>query len=214
MTRTFVAVELGDDARAALACTLARLARALPGVRWVDAPRVHLTLAFLGELDDERLDAVGAAAEEAAGLARPFTLRIAGLGMFGTPVAPQVVWAGVGGDLPRLLRLQAGLADALETRGFARETRPFAPHLTLARLRDPLGAEALGRLRRIIEDARERGARSRGPAEDMLDARVPVDHLSVMKSELLRPAARYTCLRAIALGTRGEPGGDAEGSLI
>lgn len=210
MTRTFVAIELGDEARTELARALARLARALPGVRWVDAASIHLTLAFLGELEDERLAAAGVAAEEAAQSVRPFGLRIASLGTFGAPAAPRVVWAGVGGDVPRLLRLRAALADALAARGFPREVRPFAPHLTLARLRDRLDAAELGRLVSMIQG---HGAGSRGQPVDRLDARLPVEYLSVMESELARPAARYTCLRAISLGARPASEGDGEGDV-
>jgi 2'-5' RNA ligase len=203
-----VAVELGDEARTQLASALARLARALPDVRWVDPASVHLTLAFLGELDDERLAAVGTATEEAARSSRSFTLRIVGIGTFGPTSAPRVVWTGVEGDLPRLSRVRAALADALAARGFPRETRPFAPHLTLARPRDPLNAGAVARLRSMVQ---EYDPRSRGVSADRLDAQLLVDHLSVMKSELRRPAARYTCLRAIPLGARPAAEGDGDG---
>jgi 2'-5' RNA ligase len=191
MTRTFVAIELGDDARAYLAREVTRLQRALPGVRWVDPANLHLTLVFLGELDDARL----AAATEAAGAAasvKPFTLEVAGLGSFGPPHAPRVVWAGLRGNLPRLNQLYEALAAALEARGFPRETRPFAPHLTLARLKAPLAADEAQRLARVLRVEADAAARSGAP--------ILVDHISVMKSELLRPVARYTCLRAIRLG--------------
>jgi 2'-5' RNA ligase len=198
MTRTFIAIDLGEEARVYLAAEIARLGRALPAVRWSDPAGLHLTLAFLGELDDERLAGATAAVEEVAGTAKPFTLEIAGLGTFGPPAAPRVIWAGIAGNVRRLSELQAALASALEARGFPREERPFSPHLTLARLRTPLGPPELARLREML-----RGAGARTTAAP---PRIPADHLSVMKSELLRPAARYTCLRAIPLvGDRALP---------
>ncbi len=191
MTRTFVAVDLGAEARTYLAREIARLSRALPSVRWTNPESLHLTLAFLGELDDERLALVEAAAREAARAVKPFTLHVAGLGTFGRPYAPSVVWAGVSGNVRRLIALHVALAAELEARGFPHEARPFSPHLTLARLRAPLTAPELGRLTSLL-----------GPtAKDSPQAEVPipVDHIDVMKSELLRPAARYTCLRSVAL---------------
>lgn len=198
MTRTFVAIELGDDARAHLARQIARLGRALPHIRWADPASLHLTLAFLGELDDVRLAAVSEAVAIAATAAQPFTLRVAGLGTFGSPAVPRVVWAGVGGDLRRLAALHEALAVALEARGFARDPRPFAPHLTLARLRDPLAPDEAARLQQLVS-----GAGTHPPARGA-GAAIAVDALSIMKSELLRPTARYTCLCAVRLG--GGPG--------
>jgi 2'-5' RNA ligase len=195
MTRTFIAVELGDEARAHLAREVARLGRALPRVRWADPADLHLTLAFLGELDDERLAAAVEATAEAARPAVPFALATGGLGTFGPPHAPRVIWAGLRGDLARLGALHEALAAALAARGFPREQRPFAPHLTLARLRDPLGVAELGRLAALLQESGRRGAAG---------ARISVRELSVMKSELRREGARYTRLHAAPLG--GPPG--------
>jgi 2'-5' RNA ligase len=192
LIRTFVAVDLGDEARAHLTREIARLGRALPGVRWSDPANLHLTLAFLGELDDERLAAVGAAAEAAALAVKPFTLEVAGLGSFGPAQAPRVIWAGLGGNLQRLGQLYEALDAALEAHGFSREARPFAPHLTLARLKAPPTAGEAQRLASLLRDGGTGSRRTGAP--------IPVDHISVMKSELLRPAARYTTLHAIRLG--------------
>lgn len=191
MTRTFIAIEPTEAVRAALARALARLARAVPAVAWAHLASLHLTLAFLGALDEARLLAATEAALEVAPRVVPFHLEIAGLGTFGAERAPRVVWAGLGGELGALLALQGALADALAARGFAREARPFAPHLTLARVRGRLDEVTLARLRAEV-------LARRGP----LFAAWPVERVSVMKSELLRPAARYTCLRAVPLGPR------------
>jgi RNA 2',3'-cyclic 3'-phosphodiesterase len=193
MTRTFIAIELGDAARAYLARQIARLRTDLPSVHWVDPAGLHLTLAFLGELDDERLRLACDAAAQAAAGAGPFGLRVAGLGMFGRLNAPRVVWAGVGGELDHLRRLHAALRDALAARGFAPEERDFSPHLTLARLRGPLPAEQVARLSQLVNAARPAYSAGSGAA---IEANV----LSVMMSELLRPAARYTRLYAFPLG--------------
>jgi 2'-5' RNA ligase len=192
MTRTFIAIELSDEARAALRAEIARLARALPGVRFVDPASLHLTLAFLGELDNDLLAEAIAATEEAAAEAHPFTLRIDGLGTFGPPYAPRVVWVGVAGKTQALLAVQSRLARALAARSFPPEERPFAAHLTLERLKERLSTEALARLTALVQ-ASSAASRKRG-------ATMHVEALAVMKSELLRSGARYTRLRECRFG--------------
>lgn len=189
MTRTFLAIELPDVARAALTRERDALAREFPAIRWVNPASIHLTLAFLGEIDGEALQAATDAAQEAARTARPFSLAITGLGSFGSLRAPRVVWAGVTGEVAALQRLQATLVDALARRGFPREERPFSPHLTLARVKERLDAVTLDRLRAHIEAAATKRYATWRP-----------EALHVMKSELLRGGARYTSLATEPFG--------------
>lgn len=179
MTRTFLALELPNKVKDALQRQIQRLARAIPEVRWVDAASLHLTLAFLGGLDDARLEAAIQSAAAVASAQTSLSLRLAGLGTFGPAHAPRVVWVGLAGEMRRLLELQAALADELAARGFAREERPFAPHLTLARIKKPLSDAALAALARVL-------------TEPVARATWHADAISVMKSELVRPTARYT----------------------
>ena len=181
MTRTFLALELPDAIKAALRRRIERLAHALPEVRFVDVAGLHLTLAFLGELDNAHLAAATEAAEEAASAHAPITLRLARLGTFGSARSPRVIWVGLAGEVAQLGALQSTLADALAARGFPREARPFAPHLTLARIKKSLSDDLLAALARL-------------QGEPAPDAAWQADALSVMKSELLRPAALYTAL--------------------
>lgn len=189
MTRTFIAIELDETVRAALARLEARLARAAPSLRWTDTEKLHLTLAFLGELDDEQVRAANAATERAAANTRPFRVAVADVGYFGSRRAPRVVWAGVGGDTQWLLAAQARLADELAARGFPRAERPFAPHLTIARIQRPLAAEELDRLLTAIEQP---------PGGASRRASMMARGMTVMKSELAREGARYTPLARCA----------------
>jgi 2'-5' RNA ligase len=188
MTRTFIAIELNDDVRLALKRQISVLAPALPGVRWVDPAGMHLTLAFLGELSDSALDEAIAATESTAAPAHPFRLHVSGLGTFGPPNAPRVIWAGVGGDLDVLRSTQTDLGRQLQARYFPPADRPFSPHLTLARIKQPLSAGAVNRLTMLMREPVDVGARMR------------VDALSVMKSERRREGAHYTQLRECRFG--------------
>ncbi|HEX6817638.1 MAG TPA: RNA 2',3'-cyclic phosphodiesterase [Ktedonobacterales bacterium] len=189
MIRTFIAVDLSREVRDSLAGEITRLARILPSARWVNPEGMHLTLAFLGELVDAQLSDTTAATIEAARQSSPFTLRLEGLGTFGGPRTPRVLWVGAGGDVTQLLALQRNLASALEARGFPREERAFSPHLTLARIKGPLPQAELAKLPQALATA-------------IPSLTWPVNEALVMKSELARPGARYTALQHIPLGSR------------
>ena len=141
MTRTFIALEMNEELQQFFTVIILKLSQALPEIRWVDPHGIHLTLAFLGELDDEQLGEAFQAVEEAAQKAIPFEYSIKGLGVFGPQQQPRVIWIGVE-ELPSG-KIQGSplhyahhlLSKALELRGFELEQRPFSPHLTLARIK-------------------------------------------------------------------------------
>jgi RNA 2',3'-cyclic 3'-phosphodiesterase len=194
MTRTFIALEMSEALQDFLGELLRHMARELPNVRWVDPAGIHLTLAFLGELSDEQLLEATSAAEVAAQQVTPFSYRLSHLGVFGSPRQPRVIWAGIEEPTGKLAQLHRVLNRELEQRGFEVDTRPFSPHLTLSRVKAPLTPVELQRLQRLL-------------AETHIAKSSPTHHvhsLNVMKSELLRTGARYTCLRAFRLGVTAE----------
>jgi RNA 2',3'-cyclic 3'-phosphodiesterase len=137
--RAFVAIELAPDIKSALADLIRRLKRIdRGGIGWVREEGMHLTLKFLGEIEESRIASVGAAMDEAAAPAEPFLLEVRGTGYFPSARAPRVLWAGLS-PAPGLDALQARLESALESLGFERESRPFHPHLTLGRVRSAAG---------------------------------------------------------------------------
>jgi 2'-5' RNA ligase len=188
MTRAFIAVALSDAAREALRREISSLANALPSVRWVNVASLHLTLAFLGDLDDERLAAAHEATQAATQQGAPFQLTLDQLGTFGPAHAPRVIWAGVGGDVASLRHIQGLLARELDRRGFPPQEHPFSPHLTLARIKERLPAPELTALQQ----------RANKPLTHT--ATWTITTLDVMKSELIRPAARYTTLASYPFG--------------
>jgi 2'-5' RNA ligase len=189
VTRTFIAIELDTATREDLRREISRLTQAMPDVRFVDPASLHLTLAFLGELDDTQVaEAMAATAATSLELS-PFTLQIGALGTFGPVSAPRVIWAGVTGDVPALHAAQMLLTATLEAHGFAPDRRPFAPHLTLARVQRRLEEEALARLTTLVAETARSRRRGRGPG-------MTVEALAVMRSDLLRSGARYRRLQA------------------
>ncbi|HJT58087.1 MAG TPA: RNA 2',3'-cyclic phosphodiesterase, partial [Ktedonobacteraceae bacterium] len=169
-----------------------RLARQLPGVRWVDPAGIHLTLAFLGELSDAQLATAEQASGAAAKQSAPFELRLKDLGIFGSQRQPRVIWMGIEETSGNLSRLHGVLNRELEQRGFEVEARPFSPHLTLARIKQPLNPTEQQILQRLLASKEFNTSSSQQY----------VQHVSVMKSELSRSGARYTCLQAYSLSEK------------
>ncbi|MDX1541354.1 MAG: RNA 2',3'-cyclic phosphodiesterase [Geminicoccaceae bacterium] len=130
MPRLFVAIDLPDDVK----LSLNPLTRGLGDVRWLDEDQQHLTLRFIGEVDNGGLDDVVEALTLVDGSA--FELRLEGIGHFPPRGEPRVIWAGVTKSEP-LRRLKRSVDRALDGIGHPSEGRKFAPHVTLARLRRP-----------------------------------------------------------------------------
>jgi 2'-5' RNA ligase len=132
-TRTFLGVAVSDDTRRRCT-TLQQELAAVADVKWVEPVNLHVTLLFLGELDDRDLVQVCKGATAAARREPPFELRVSGVGAFPTPRRPKVLWAGIAGGADSLVRLHAAVAGPLIESGIYREeARDYTPHLTVGR---------------------------------------------------------------------------------
>jgi len=130
MLRLFVGVEFPPE----LKLRLSLLCTGVTGARWVDPGNLHLTLRFIGEITED----VAADVDEALALLKAprFALQLAGTGVFGGN-RPNALWVGVDRD-PALVKLRDKIEQALIRVGLPPEQRKFVPHVTLARLRDPV----------------------------------------------------------------------------
>jgi 2'-5' RNA ligase len=125
--------------------------RAAGEVRWVAPENVHLTLQFLGNAPEERLEEVKGAVAAAAAASRPLHLEVRGAGGFPNARRPRVIWAGLSGDVALLGPLAKDLGARLAPLGFPPEDRPFSAHLTLGRARN--GAPGLAGALAALEHA-------------------------------------------------------------
>ena len=180
--RSFVAILLSEEVRAAVAAEMARLRPLGPRVGWVAPPNLHLTLKFLGEVPSEALEQAKEGLAEAVAGAAPFGLHFGGLGAFPGMARPRVLWVGIDEGGQAAQALQARVDAALTQRGFAREERPYSAHLTIGRVREPRGLAEL-------QQAMARAAR-------MEFGRLRVGGLSLMRSDLSSAGTRYTELAA------------------
>ncbi len=131
MIRAFIAVTLDPKVIDKIADASARFGPELPGVRWIAPGNFHLTLKFLGGIDEAMIEPIGACLREQLRLFQRFTINAKGLGVFPSPRRPRVLWVGLTGD--RLVSLASTVESALQPLGFAPEARKFSPHLTIGR---------------------------------------------------------------------------------
>jgi 2'-5' RNA ligase len=185
--RTFLCIDLPEGERERIAALQSRLRRHGARVGWTAPGNVHLTLAFLGDVEQERIPDVSRAATAAATRSAPLALRLEGAGGFPTLSRPRVLWVGIAGETERLAALQSDLTGELEAVGFPRERREFRPHLTIGRVKDDRDRA----LRALAADL---------SAEGLSAPEFVATELVVMRSALGPGGARYTPLARAPLG--------------
>jgi 2'-5' RNA ligase len=188
--RLFFAVPVPSEARERVG-ELMRKVQAGVGdgtarIRWVRVDGLHLTLRFLGPTPDDRRAALEAGADALASADAPFEVVLDGGGAFPSLAQPRSLWVGIGSGADRLARLADGLTAAAGECGLVLDTRPFAPHLTIARTDGvrlgPAAAHALHE------------------AATGLDIRFTVDRIVLFRSILGGGPARYEPLHEAILG--------------
>jgi 2'-5' RNA ligase len=177
LRRLFVAVSLTDKATARIAERVEGMD--LPG-RDVPPEKWHLTLRFIGGVEEPVLDRITRALDE-ADLGEPFRIGWAGLGAFPKPKQASVVWVGLSEGEDEMQALFESVEDALEAAGLEPEDRPFNPHLTISRLRPQ------GDVRRLVD------------AFEPVGGTMEVGSIDLYESHLGRGGAQYKVLESFAL---------------
>ncbi len=133
--RAFIAIDLTPEITQHLDEVITQFKQQLKGVpiRWVPADNIHLTLKFLGDVSLNNIELLQEMLKTEVAGHRPFEISVGGLGAFPTVRRPRVIWTGVEAP-PELQLVQAGIENEMERLGYARENRPFSPHLTLGRI--------------------------------------------------------------------------------
>jgi 2'-5' RNA ligase len=153
----------------------------------VPAAQRHLTLRFFDELPENRVEDVRGAAGAAAEGVPCFDLELESVGCFPPRGPAKVVWVGCGAGREALVAFAEAISRALESRGFPGDTRPFSPHLTLARARNRRGSPA-------VAAALHAGAADAGPL-----GRIRVDRVLLIHSTLGSGPPRHDVLGAFPL---------------
>ena len=180
--RAFIAIEMEDTKN------LSDLHRDLmnvgQGLKPVDLDQVHVTLKFLGDVAEDLVPKIQSAMESAVEGISPFQYRLRGAGSFPPRGPAKVIWVGME-DAEPMSRIAERLEEGLEPLGFAREDRPFRPHVTLARVKAPSAAFAA----KQVAD-RYRSA-DFGPRN--------VDSIKLKKSVLTRYGPEYSTVLSVPL---------------
>ncbi|MFQ6109005.1 MAG: RNA 2',3'-cyclic phosphodiesterase [Candidatus Aminicenantales bacterium] len=133
--RTFIAIDFDERIKDRLSSFLRELERVSQNIRWVKPEGMHLTLKFLGEVEEEKISGIESALDRIASAFSPFTLQLRGAGTFPHGrKSPRVIWVGIH-ENPILKSLQAKIEAGFEELGFPKEKREFHPHLTLGRVK-------------------------------------------------------------------------------
>lgn len=188
MLRVFIALDLPDALRAELETVSLRLQRRLAGapLRWVAAESMHLTLQFLGDIEQEQVSPLELRLRTAAAEFAAFDVRLTELGVFPNLRRPRILWAGLQAP-DSLAVLQRAIEAHMAELGFAREDRPFTPHLTLARAH------------RDAQPAQLAGLAAALKAEQLTPLAARLDELVLFRSQLNRGGAVYNPLIRIRL---------------
>lgn len=186
--RLFLAIELGDALLDLLEETSAPLRAEAPELAWVAREHRHLTLKFLGDVDEAAVPKLAAAADRAAARHEPLEMSVREVGAFPNFRRARVVWIGVEQE-PRLELLHHDLELACEQEGFEVEGRPFRPHITLARVRAPLSVDRARGLARVARTVR-------------VQATTLVERITLFESTLAPTGARHRRIHAASLGGR------------
>lgn len=140
--RLFAALVPPSTALHGVVEALATARRELPELRWAPVERMHLTLAFYGEVPDAKVDDLRARLARAVARHPAHTVAFAGAGAFPGRARARVLWVGVSGETDRLVRLAGSLTAAGRRVGLRMEERKYRPHLTAARARQPTDVSA------------------------------------------------------------------------
>lgn len=151
------------------------------GVRWEKAEKLHVTLKFLGSVEDAKAPEIGSIIGELCGGYSPFDTALSSAGGFPDLKHPRVIYVGLSGN-PGLLSLQTSIEEALEPLGFESETRPFIPHVTIGRIKSRL--------------------RIREPLPDPEPYEFAIDEIGLIKSQTNRDGSVYTPLHIFHLNKK------------
>ncbi len=180
--RTFLAIDVGEDIRDQLVFLQEQFAKVAPDVKWVEPENLHITLLFLGEVQQRETLDICRAAQKAVADMPEFTMSIEGAGAFPNPRRPRTLWVGVGEGAEVVGALHDAIeAPLLDMGSYRRETRAYVPHVTLGRVTGE----------RVDDDEL---AKLLASHKTWSAGEVTVREVQVMRSELASEGPTYTVL--------------------
>jgi RNA 2',3'-cyclic 3'-phosphodiesterase len=179
MIRTFIAFELPGEIKSLLGEAIAGLRLKAKGVKWVPPEGLHVTLKFLGSIDEALVPPLSRGLDEVARAYPPLKVTLSRLGAFPDARRPRVIWAGLTGDIRAMADIAARVDKVCTPFGMEPEKRPFRAHVTMGRLKVPT----------VVDLAQEVG-----------ESPFTIENIVLYKSELSPSGARYSVLHRSVLG--------------
>lgn len=182
--RTFVAVSIPESIRTQIADFQKILRQHHADIKWIRQESIHITLKFLGDVEEERVTEIGDALQMCVREYSPFSVELSDTGVFPNSHRPRVLWVGIQNGAEGLSNLSLAIDKSLQDFGFEPEKRRFSAHVTFGRVRSPHGLDP------IIREMTSLGFRA-----DSFD----VHSVELMKSDLKPAGAVYTVLKNLQL---------------
>jgi RNA 2',3'-cyclic 3'-phosphodiesterase len=177
--RLFVAVSISEQSRNAVSNLVENFRSESPGVRWVKPENLHLTLKFLGDVEESRLSSLKNALDSSVSDLRLFQFDLTNLGCFPNIKRPRVLWVGIEDESNQLVRLHKNIEEQFFKVDFPKEKRRFQPHLTVARIKDSRNSNLF---------------LSEFQSYNLGQFTVDVADVLLIKSDLRQSGAKYSCL--------------------
>lgn len=181
MIRSFIAIPLSAEIISHIEKTQKELKALLADVKWVNPRSIHLTLKFLGGIEEGDIEKIAQGIQDGIKGFKPLSVAVKNVGAFPSLKSPRVVWIGLEDQSGQLVKLQNQIEKEMSKLGFEEEKRAFSPHLTLGRVRSPKGKDELVK---YLLDERER-----------VFGEIRVDRVILFRSELKPTGAVYTVLK-------------------
>lgn len=185
--RLFIAMNFPEELRTRWVEGAAALRAVAPGARWAPPAQMHLTLAFLGERPESIISPLTSGLDGIAATSPRLSVAVQGIGAFPTWRHARIVWLGVE-QSPPLMRLAEAIAHTCRELGMPGESRPFHPHITLARLDDRISTHQIRELERVAREATDRIITT-------------IDSVDLMASTLGPGTARHEVVHRAKLGS-------------
>ncbi len=187
--RTFIAIELPAEIKDYLSQLQGELKACGADVKWVEPKNIHLTLKFLGEIDDDKLGKITKIIQDATSEKSKFQVRISSLGAFPKIEFPRVIWVGVDSGDKETKQIAKELEEKIARIGIPKEERAFSCHITIGRLKTPLNRE---KLVQALKDKTELGGKN---------LEFEVNKITLFKSTLTPKGPIYEALKETSLKT-------------